>query len=179
MTAGHNDPAYSSRLGNRHPSHTIIEPVAANTRYFDAGPVRIGVEYRLITSDIVNANLEAASRQHGGEHVPVTVPEDGGVSVHVVDASTDAEYLRFDVFDESPHYHYIHPGAYQLNIPFDQAAFGDMFEWVRDGLRYRLRDMLEFCGAAAVAARLDPAVLESVLPEVVEAVRAGTAPAAP
>jgi hypothetical protein len=178
MTA-ENDPAYSSRLGNRHPSHTIIEPVAANTRYFDAGPVRIGVEYRLITSDIVNASLEEARREHGAEYVAVTVPEDGGVSVHVVDASTNAEYLRFDMFDDSPHYHYIHPGEYQLNIPFDRAAFGDMFTWVRDGLRYRLGDMLVFCGAAAVADRLDPAVIESVLPQVVEAVRGGTPPVAP
>jgi hypothetical protein len=178
MTA-ENDPAYSSRLGSRHPSHTIIEPVAANTRYFDAGPVRIGVEYRLLTSDIVNASLEEARREHGAEYVTVTVPEDGGVSVHVVDASTDAEYLRFDMFDDSPHYHYIHPGEYQRNIPFDRAAFGDMFTWVRDGLRYRLGDMLEFCGAAAVAVRLDPAVIESVLPQVVEAVRGGTPPVAP
>jgi len=178
MTA-EDDPAYSSRLGNRYPSHTIIGPVAANTRYFDAGPVCIGVEYRLITSDIVNANLEAARREHGAEYVPVAVPADGGVSVHVVDASTNAEYLRFDMFDESPHYHYIHPGEYQLNIPFDRAAFGDMFPWVRDGLRGRLREMLEFCGATAVAARLDPAVLESVLPEVIDAVRAGTPPVAP
>jgi hypothetical protein len=166
--------AYSSPLGGLHPAHTIIAPVAANTRYFDAGPVRIGVEYRLITSDIVNANLQAANAEHGGEYDMVTVPEDGGVSLHVVDAVTHAEYLRFDMFDDSPHYHYIHPGEYQRNIPFDRTAFGDMFEWVQLGLRHRLRDMLAFCGATDVAARIDAAQVASVLPAVAAAVRAGT-----
>ncbi len=168
------DPAYSSPLGGLHPAHTIIAPIEANTRYFDAGPVRIGVEYRLITSDIVNANLRAANAEHGSEYAMVAVPEDGGVSLHVVDAATHGEYLRFDIFDESPHYHYIHPGEYQRNIPFDRTAFGDMFEWVQQGLRYRLRDMLAFCGATGVAARIDAAEVESVLPAVVAAVRAGT-----
>jgi hypothetical protein len=167
-------PASSTPLGHRHPSNTIIPPVAANTRYFEAGPVAIGVEYRLITNDIVNANLEAASQEFGTEHVPVNVPEDGGVSLHVVDAATHAEYLRFDIFDGSPHYHYIHPGKYQVNIPYDQAASGDMLEWVQRCLRHRLRDMLEFCGARTVAAEVDTATIEAVLPDVVQAARVGS-----
>jgi hypothetical protein len=168
------DPAYSAPLGGLHPARTIIAPVEANTRYFDAGPVRIGVEYRLITSDIVNANLQAANAEHGSGYAMVAVPEDGGVSLHVVDAATQDEYLRFDMFDDSPHYHYIHPGEYQRNIPFDRTAFGDMFEWVQLCLRHRLRDMLTFCGATAVAARIDAAQVASALPAVVAAVRRGT-----
>jgi hypothetical protein len=175
--AGDTGPASSTPLGHRHPSSTIIPPVAANTRYFEAGPVAIGVEYRLITNDIVNANLEAASQELGTEHVPVNVPEDGGVSLHVVDAATYAEYLRFDLFDGSPHYHYIHPGKYQVNIPYDQAASGDMLDWVQQCLRHRLRDMLEFCGARTVAAGVDTAKIEAVLPHVVQAARGGSPPA--
>jgi hypothetical protein len=169
--------ANSTPLGHKHPSSTIIPPVAANTRYFEAGPVAIGVEYRLITSNIVNANLETVSRELGTQHVPVTVPEDGGVSLHVVDTATRAEYLRFDIFDGSPHYHYIHPGKYQVNIPYDRAASGDMLDWVQRCLRYRLRDMLEFCGAWTAAAGVDAATIEAVLPDVVEAARAGGPPA--
>ena len=169
-------PASSTPLGHRHPSSTIIPPVAANTRYFEAGPVAIGVEYRLITSDIVNANLEAASHELRTEHVPVTVPEDGGVSLHVVDAATRAEYLRFDIFDGSPHYHYIHPGKYQVNIPYDRAACGEMLDWVQRCLLYRLRDMLEFCGAWTAAAGLDPAKIEAVVPDVVQAARGASSP---
>ena len=167
--AGEGGPASSTPLGHKYPSSTIIPPLAANTRYFEAGPVAIGVEYRLITSDIVNANLEAASQELGTAHVPVTVPEDGGVSLHVVDAATRAEYLRFDIFDGSPHYHYIHPGLYQVNIPYDRAASGDMLDWVHRCLRYRLRDMLEFCGAWSAVARVDTARIEAVLPDVIEA----------
>ena len=33
---------------------------------------------------------------------------DEGVSLHVIDASDAHEYLRFDMFDDEPHYHYIH-----------------------------------------------------------------------
>jgi hypothetical protein len=33
---------------------------------------------------------------------------DEGVTIHVFDASDGHEYLRFDVFDDEPHYHYIH-----------------------------------------------------------------------
>lgn len=175
-TAGDEDPAGSTPLGHRHPSSTIIPPVAANTRYFPAGPVAIGVEYRMITSDIVNANLEAAGQESGAGHVPVAVPEDGGVSLHIIDAATRAEYLRFDIFDGSPHYHYIHPGKYQVNIPYDQAACGDMLDWVQRCLRHRLRDMLEFCGARTAAAGVDTAKIEAVLPDVVKAARGASPP---
>ena len=33
---------------------------------------------------------------------------DEGVTIHVFDADDGHEYLRFDVFDDEPHYHYIH-----------------------------------------------------------------------
>ena len=60
---------------------------------------------------------------------------DEGVTIHVFDADDGHEYLRFDVFDDEPHYHYIHrtdDGRRVVNnvIDFDVTAHGDMLPWV-------------------------------------------------
>ncbi len=91
--------------------------------------------------------------------------EDRGWSVHVCDAATGAEYLRFDVFEGDPHYHYIHPGDHHFVVPFDRAASGDMTEWAIECLRRRLPEMLEHAGASDLAARVDRAQLEAAIPE--------------
>ena len=80
--------------------------VPEDTRMLPAGVVTFGVEYR---------NLDA----------------DEGVSIHVFGTEDRHEYVRLDVFDGEPHYHYVHPfieGREIVNnvIDFDTAAHGDM-----------------------------------------------------
>jgi hypothetical protein len=81
------------------------------------------------------------------------------------------EYLRFDVFDGEPHYHYVHntpPGADPVNnvIDFDVAAHGDMLPWAINCLRERLPVMLAEAGGDHLSDKIDPEVLEPVIAEV-------------
>ena len=78
------------------------------------------------------------------------------------------EYLRFDMFDAEPHYHYVHRSDDVVNnvIDFDTAAHGEMLPWVVQRLRTRLGDMLTEAGADDVASRLDPAVVSGVVDEI-------------
>jgi hypothetical protein len=159
-----------SELGRTYPIDTIIPPVAEHTRYVDAGAVTIGVEYRTVNEDIVMANLRA----HGMDRPPPganqVIDEDGGVSLHVCDAATRTEYLRFDLFTGGPHYHYLTPGKHQINIAYDVHAGGDMRAWALRCIRERLPEMLRFCGAAELAAQVDQREIDAALPRVTELV---------
>ena len=82
----------------------------------------------------------------------------------------DFEYVRFDVFDGEPHYHYVHrPDAeHEIAnnvIDFDVVAHGDMLPWAIGCLRVRLPEMLRAVGDR-VAAAVDPDVVERAVDEV-------------
>jgi hypothetical protein len=147
-----------------------IPPVEANTEYFDAGPVRIGVEYRLLNDAI--AAVETLEKARGGDPGPPVVPDDRGVSIHVF-ALRDGkawEHLRFDCFEEDPHYHYVsHERRTNEMLRMDPIADGDSVAWALERLRTRLPQMLERAGAGDVAQRLDARALEAILPRVSEA----------
>jgi hypothetical protein len=147
-----------------------IPPVDANTDYFDAGPVRIGVEYRLLNEAIAAAQTLAKAR--GGDPGPATVPEDRGVSIHVfaLRGGQAWEHLRFDCFDEDPHYHYVnHAQSSNEMLRMDPIANGDSVAWALGCVRTRLPQMLERAGAGDVVPRLDLRALEAILPRVTEA----------
>ncbi|HZP31659.1 MAG TPA: hypothetical protein VFC99_22085 [Acidimicrobiia bacterium] len=144
-------------------------PVEENTRWFDAGAVTIGVEYREVDpASLVEtykdspedmAELEEKSPEGGFS--------DEGVSLHVRGTDDGHEYVRFDVFDAEPHYHYVRPtGDHNNVVPFDPVADGEMLPWALDRLRTRLGDMLAEAGGSALVPRLDPALLGKVVDEV-------------
>ncbi len=56
--------------------------------------------------------------------------DDRGVSIHVYDTASMTERLRFDCFDENPHYHYIKPPGGGIVVAYDAAANGPMRAWV-------------------------------------------------
>ena len=88
----------------------------------------------------------------------------GGVSIHVEGAKDGHEYLRFDCFENEPHYHYIDAsGEKQTIMEFDRVAHGDMIAWAMQQLRTRLSVMLEHAGGGKVAARVQPAEVEAAL----------------
>ena len=69
-----------------------IPAMESNTEYFDAGAIRIGVEYRVLTdavAAVARLNLEASS---GGETGKITELDDCGVSLHV-HGLQDGQYL--------------------------------------------------------------------------------------
>lgn len=143
-----------------------IPPVEENTTWFEAGPLTVGVEHRILDDALLL------------QEYPDGIPEgasgidDSGVSLHVVDTDQRREYLRFDCFDEGPHYHYLFPGRpFQRWVPYDPAANGPMLDWALDRLRSRLAEMLVTAGGEDLAERIDAAALAGVMGAVESAAR--------
>lgn len=143
------------------------------TRYLEAGAVTFGVEYRDLDPESLRATY-AGNPAHLAE-LEERSPEGGftdeGVSIHVCATDDGFEYLRFDVLDDAPHYHYIHrpgPGDDIVNqiVDFDTTAHGEMLPWAIGCLRTRLAAMLAEAGGAELVDRLDPVVLGPVIDEV-------------
>lgn len=156
-----------SELGKTFAIDTVIPPVAEDTQYVEAAALAIGVEYRMVNEDIVMANLRAHGMDRPPEGAQQEIGDDGGVSLHVCDAATRTEYLRFDMFEGGPHYHYLrHAAGTQVNIPYDRNACGPMLDWALDCLQRRLPQMLAFCGAGDLAAQVDPDAIAAALPRV-------------
>jgi hypothetical protein len=147
-----------------------IPAVAAQTEYFDAGAVTIGVEYRLLNDAIAAAS--AAVRADGADAAAVASFDDRGVSLHVygVVEGERVECLRFDCFAEDPHYHYVcwRTRSNEM-LHIDPHADGDPLAWALERIRTRLPQMLERAGAAELAAAVDTRQLECALPRVAEA----------
>lgn len=149
-----------------------IPPIEAHTHWFEAGGLRIGVEYRLLTDAIAAAaQLEAANGDVPA--VESTGPvDDRGVSLHVFGRQDgeQREFLRFDCFQEDPHYHYVSwRDKSNEMIHLDPIADGDPLAWALDRLRSRLLPMLVRAGAADVAKQVDVPAVDAVLPRIAEA----------
>ena len=152
----------------------------ATTRWFPAGVVTIGVEYRDVDPEGL-LDTYKDNPDHLAELIERS-PEGGftdeGVSLHVAETDGGHEYLRFDVFDDEPHYHYIHrPGDLSPDevvnnvIDFDPVAHGDMLTWALERIRTRLPEMLAEAGGAHLLPRLDPVAINRVVGEVEQVAR--------
>ena len=144
-----------------------IPAVAERERSFAAGGLRIGVEYRLLTDAIAAAaELEDASGDTRGQ---TTELDDRGVALHVYaeQDGEEREFLRFDCFQEDPHYHYVSWREKRNDmVHIDPVTAGDPLEWALDRLGDRLAEMLRRAGAPDVAERMDAAAVADLLPEV-------------
>lgn len=146
-----------------------IPPVEAQTEYFEAGALRFGVEYRLL-NDAIAAAHSGGEAPHSNDGAGFG--DDRGVSIHVFlrDGERWLEHLRFDCFDEDPHYHYVcwRTRSNEM-LHIDPIAAGDPLAWALDCLRTRLPQMLERAGAQDPGARIEAAAVDAVLPRVSEA----------
>lgn len=159
------------------PTRYEVLPVPArftHTELYAAGPIQIGVEYRLLNEEIIAEEFgENAREQFGNEPVTDVADqvEEDGVSIHVFDGGGKREFLRFDCFADFPHYHYIDPDAgHQTVHDYDPVAQGPMHEWALERLAHRLPEMLVQAGAKEIAGSVDVGALERVLPDVTAAV---------
>ena len=136
----------------------LIPLMEHNTRWFDAGPVAIGVEARALGTSEENMVR--------------------GPSIHVCDASRDQEFIRFDVFGKVLHYHYIHNDADANTLwGYDPGTNGPMIPWACRSLRDRLPVMLRNAGADALATEVEESGWDSsVLADVAKAASAALAP---
>ena len=84
------------------------------------------------------------------------IMDDQGVSIQVlndVDGS-EAELLRFDCFDQKPHYHY-GPQKQNERVYMDQTTAGNPVGWTLKQLRSHLPAMIRRAGYEDVASQLD------------------------
>lgn len=112
------------------------------TVYIPAGVLKFGIEYRHLQGD-------------------------RGICIHVFGEvnGREEEVLRFDCFEQAPHYHY----AWSTNdqyVPLDTTADGDPFQWTLERLRLRLPAMLIRASAPDLARTFDQRDIEAALPKI-------------
>ena len=148
-------------------------PVAENNRLLPAGAITFGVEYRALDPESL-AETYAGNAAHLAQLEELS-PEGGftdeGVSIHVCGTHDGHEYLRFDLLDDEPHYHYISRGATPDDVvnnvvDYDADAMGDMLPWVVERLRSRLPAMLRAAGGDDLVEQLDAELVDRAVDEV-------------
>jgi hypothetical protein len=97
--------------------------------------------------------------------------ESGGPTVRVLGATDEHEYLRFDMFNVDPHYHYEPPGGEERILMVDTVAEGDAVDWGVSRIRERLLPMLVAAGGRDLADALDEQTLAKAADEVESYVR--------
>jgi glycosyltransferase involved in cell wall biosynthesis len=142
---------------NEGPPHAIVP---ANTRYFETGPVTVGLEYR-----VVNDSVRAARFGNTADFKPLGT-EFEGFSIHVIESATGIERLRFDHFPGQWHYHYMRPPHVNIRVGYDEAAFGPMIDWSLRCLTTRLPQMLATAGASDLVKNVDPEDMRPIVDEI-------------
>ena len=132
------------RRGNRY-EQLPIPMVAEHCVTVDAGAVQLLVESRQLTNDILAETYKGTVRSD-------IEFDDFGASLHVCGTTDGLEYLRFDCFENEPHYHYIEPAAgANVVVRIDELAVGDPIDFSLACVEHRLPDMLRNCGVAELA----------------------------
>jgi hypothetical protein len=157
--------------------------VEEDTRYVPAGAITIGVEYREFDAASLRKSYEGTKYLEVFEATvdPASNLDRAGVSLHVCDPADGQEYLRFDCFEDDPHYHYIHPSARDGEVDnhivqFDSVAHGPMLPWALGRIRHQLPAMLAEAGGGHLVDKLDPAVIAEAVSQI-EAIARGAASA--
>ena len=145
-------------IRGQHHRFMLIPLIEHHTRWFDAGPVSIGVEMRALGD-----SPERMVR---------------GPSIHVCSADRSREFIRFDVFGKVLHYHYILNGAdHNVLWGYDPDTNGPMIPWAVEAMRERLPTMLRAAGEPALASEVEQSGWDtSVLGDVGRAATEALAP---
>ena len=80
----------------------------------------------------------------------------------------DTEILRFDCFDQTPHYHY-GPENHNIRLNMDKTTAGNPLGWTLKNLRQRLPDMVQRAGYDELAAKLEAGPISKAKLDTVEA----------
>ncbi len=98
----------------------------------DAGPVEFAMSYRAEIMDDQGLCLQVYSEVDG----------------------KDTEILRFDCFDQAPHYHY-GPENHNIRLHLDKTTAGNPFGWTIGNLRNNLSTMVRRSGYEDLASDLE------------------------
>jgi hypothetical protein len=162
------------RRGNRY-EQLPIPMVAEHCIPVDAGAVQLVVESRTLTNAIIAGAFGGA--------VEAEIPfDDFGATLHVCGTADGLEHLRFDCFENEPHYHYIEQatGANTV-VRIDELAVGDPVDFSLACVEHHLTDMLRHCGVAGLAdevAGQPDTVVNAAVAEVRELMRKARYPVA-
>ncbi len=151
------------QLGRTYPVMPI-PMVPAHCVEITAGALTFIVESRSLSDEAINTNALDSGRP---DQTVQSGIDDGGACVHVLGTEDGLEWLRFDCFDNEPHYHYVR-NAEQTNqvIRFDQFAEGDPEAWTVQRLRSNLPEMLRYAGAGSLADQVAAGDLQPAVDEV-------------
>ena len=166
-------PESPDRRGNRY-ELLPIPMVTEDCVTVDAGAVQLVVESRQLTNEII----EGAFHDVVGAEIPF---DDFGATLHVCGTADGLEYLRFDCFENEPHYHYIEQatGANTV-VRIDELAVGDPIDFSLACVEHHLPDMLRHCGVAGLADKVagQPDKVNAAVAEVRELMRKARYPVA-
>lgn len=140
----------------------------------DAGAVQLVVESRALTNAIIAAAYDDAVA------AGVTF-DDAGTTLHVCGTADGREHLRFDCFENEPHYHYIEQAAgANTVVRIDELAVGDPVDFSLACVEHHLPDMLRHCGVAELADEVarQPEKVSSAIAEVGDLMRKARLPRA-
>jgi hypothetical protein len=122
------------------------------------GPLCFALQYRDLDG---GAPHSQGAGGRGGSNA------DQGVCLQVVGnvGGKETELLRFDCFDNHPHYHY-GPENKNVRIMLDPTVTGNPLRWTMTQLRSKLPAMLARAGYEELALQIDPSQLVQKLDEV-------------
>lgn len=131
-----------------------IAPITENTHLIGAGPVRFGVEYRYLNESTADVYFQRED-EDGKMRSAFVGHSDEGLALHVFDAESGQEVLRFDCFRDEPHYHYIYAAETPVNdrVDFDEIANEGMYMWALLTLRKRMPEMIAQTNRSSLATR--------------------------
>jgi hypothetical protein len=140
----------------------------------DIGAVQLVVESRRLTNKIIEGAFD--------DDVDTGISfDDFGASLHVCGTADGLEHLRFDCFENEPHYHYIEQatGANTV-VRIDELAVGDPLDFSLACVEHHLPDMLRHCGVAGLADEVagEPEKVKAAIAEVRELMRKARDPVA-
>jgi len=131
-----------------------------------AGAVSFGVEYRHLDEATILAFYGPDARAKFGGVRPAgigAVVEEDGLSLHVFETASGHERLRFDCFDDAPHYHLLSPAQSRNVVVEHDPSAGPLLDWALRLLATSLGPMLGEAGADDLARRLDAPVVEAAV----------------
>ena len=132
------------------------------------------MESRKLTNEII----EGAFHDVVDAEIPF---DDFGATLHVCGTADGLEHLRFDCFENEPHYHYIEQatGANTV-VRIDELAVGDPIDFSLACVEHHLPDMLRHCGVAGLADEVagQPDKVNAAVAEVRELMRKARYPVA-
>jgi len=115
-----------------------------------------------VTLDVGGLEFRIEYRNFGGDRGPA-IRVFGGTE------GGPKQVLRFDCFDNDPHYHYDPDGMNGFHH-LDREVVPDVFAWTVAQLRLNLKQMVKTAGYPALAETLDEGAIGAKMDEICDAV---------